>query len=94
MKTFLPLGSVVRIQDYDKRLMIYGRAQKKSPQSGEVYDYIACEYPLGSVDTKKGVLFNNEAITEMYYIGFQDAEELDYRTALSKYLAEKDDGNI
>lgn len=89
MRNLLPLGSVVSVYGYDKRLMIYGRLQVNL-SNGKRYDYIACDYPLGVEDTMNGILFDNEAIEELYYVGFQDVEELNYRQAIEAYLEKKD----
>lgn len=88
MKKMLPLGSVVSIKKYPKRLMIYGRLQV-SLSNGKRYDYLACDYPVGVMDTMHGILFDNEAIEKVYYVGFQDVEELNYRQALLEYFEEK-----
>lgn len=82
--TFLPLGSVVTVRGDAKKYMIYGRAQK-SLDNGRVYDYIACEYPQGTLDTNQAVLFNTTDILKVYYIGFQDEEEMSYNQALSDF---------
>ena len=89
MRNLLPLGSVVSVHGYDKRVMIYGRLQVNL-SNGKRYDYLACDYPLGVVDTMNGILFDNEAIEKLYYVGFQDVEELNYRQAVENYLDEND----
>lgn len=85
MRRFLPLGSVVKVRGVEHQIMIYGRAQQDL-SSNEVFDYIGCEYPLGMRDINTGILFNNGAILEVFYVGFQDAEELEYRKAFTEYL--------
>lgn len=85
MADYLPLGTVVKLYDDDKLLMIYGRAQV-IPEKGCVYDYIACEYPVGLLNSQEGYMFNSNAIQSVFYIGFQDADELNYRQALKKYV--------
>lgn len=42
--------------------------------------------PLGSV-----VLFNNEDINTVYFVGLQDTEEFEYRGYMNKNLEEKSD---
>lgn len=85
MKRFLPLGSVVKIRGVDHQVLIYGRAQQDLT-TNEYYDYIGCEYPLGMRDLHSGILFNNNAISEVFFVGFQDIEELEYRKAFTEYL--------
>lgn len=88
MDNMLPLGSVVKINGYKRRLMIYSRFQKNLADE-RIYDYLGCDYPLGIVDTEGGILFNNEAIETIFYVGFQDVEELNYRSALVAILGDK-----
>ena len=85
MKNFLSLGSVVKVRGTDQLLMIYGRLQK-SASTGAIYDYLACEYPSGSNNPSQGYLFNDEDIQEIFYIGFQDVDEFNYKLVLEDYL--------
>ena len=47
MKNYLPIGSVVLLNEGNKKLMIYGRRQLDS--SRKLFDYIACLYPEGNI---------------------------------------------
>ena len=87
MKHFLPIGTVVKIRGYDEPIMIYGRAQVDVATLKQ-YDYVGCEYPLGQKNATEGVLFNSDSIVELFYVGFQDAEEIEYRHLLSEKIAE------
>ena len=71
-KNYLPIGSVVLLKEGKKRLMIYGRRQLVKDGEKE-YDYSAC---------KDVVLFNHDQIQMIYFIGFQDIEELHFRSLL------------
>lgn len=81
MKQLLPLGSVVRLNDSENEIMIYGRIQK-SKTTGKVYDYVGCIYPYGITGNDESLLFEHSDINEIYYVGYQDIEELHYRAAL------------
>lgn len=81
MISLLPLGTVVAINGVEGRFMIYGRAQKEIA-TGKIFDYTACSYPEGVIDYEKVLLFNQSDIKGIFYVGFQDAEELYYRHAL------------
>lgn len=74
----LPLGSVVLLKGGDKRVMICGRIQACVGKN-EVYDYSACPYPEGIVYPKKMLFFNHGAIGRVFFIGFQDEDELMFR---------------
>lgn len=79
--TLLPIGSVVMLRGANKRLMIYGRNQK-GLSDGKQWDYIACLYPEGNINEQYTYLFNAEQIEKVFFIGFQDVEELEFRTVI------------
>lgn len=83
MNEYLPIGSVVLLNGGTKKVMIIGRLQRQT-DNGQIWDYSACLYPEGLLDPNELYLFNNEDIDRLYFIGMQDAEELEYRN----YLAE------
>ena len=76
-RNLLPLGSVVLLKEGEKRLMICGRLVNPDG-TDEIFDYSACLYPEGIIDSDSFVFFNSDAIEQLFFIGFQDAEELDY----------------
>ena len=75
MKRFLPIGSVVLLNDSTKRVMIVGVKQTQV-DSGKVWDYSACLYPEGILDPDELFLFDSEQIQRLYFLGFQDGEGL------------------
>lgn len=83
MKEYLPLGSVVTLKEGDKKLMICGRLQREVTTKA-VYDYCACLYPEGMIDSKSVYLFNHEDIQNIYYVGLQDSEEFAFRYQMEK----------
>lgn len=82
---YLPIGSVVLLKQGEKRLMIYGRKQKDR-ETGTIWDYVACLYPEGNISMEQTYLFNHEQIDRVYFIGYQDEDEIEFT---EKYL--KDD---
>ena len=52
--------------------MIFGRKQKQVPP-GRIWDYVACLY---------NVFFNHSEIEEIYFVGYEDDEELFTRNLL------------
>jgi hypothetical protein len=74
---YLPIGSVVLLNGGSKRIMIYGRQQKEL-NSDKVWDYIACLYPEGNLNEEYMYLFNHDQIEKVFFIGFQDEEELEF----------------
>ena len=95
VRNLLPLGSVVLLKDGTKRLVICGRIQTKEG-SDDIYDYSASLYPEGIVGPESMFFFNHEAIEKVYFIGFQDEEELIYNKEVLDELGELEirDGEI
>ena len=94
-KNMLPIGSGVLLKGGDKRIMICGRIQAKDGEDA-IYDYSACYYPEGIVDASSMFFFNRDAIETVYFLGFQDKEELDFRSKVLDNLGELEirDGTI
>lgn len=82
-KTYLPIGSIVLLDGQKKRVMINGR-RVISRLDGVEHDYRGCFYPEGVVDDKDIVVFDSSDISMVYFIGFQDIEELAYRKMVLK----------
>lgn len=73
----LPIGSVVVIGDSTKKVMVIGVCQKST--DGRIFDYSGVVYPEGFLDPKKMFLFNNDQITQIAALGYQDAEQLAFK---------------
>lgn len=84
---FLPIGSVVLLEGGNKRIMICGRIQAQAG-SDIIYDYSDCYYPEGIVDPKSMFFFNRDAIETVYFRGYEDQDELDYRHDVLDQLGE------
>lgn len=89
MKSLLPIGSVVLLEGGQKRLMICGRIQT-DVATGITYDYSACYYPEGILNSKELLMFNNENIKKLFFVGFQDGEEFAFRKFLEEHIGEED----
>ena len=94
-KDLLPIGSVVLLKGGNKRLMICSRIQTQDGATA-IYDYAACYYPEGIVSSDAMFFFNRDAIDRVYFIGFQDEEELAFRQNVLDKLGELEvvDGRI
>lgn len=73
----LPIGSVVVVGDSTKKVMIIGVCQKST--DGRIFDYSGVVYPEGFLDSQKMFLFNNDQITQIAALGYQDAEQLAFK---------------
>ena len=94
MSNFLPTGSVVLLKGATKKIMICGRLQTEV-KSGEVFDYSACFYPEGIINPRELYLFNHDQIEKIFYMGYQDDEELQFEEFIQgkkdEYLASKEE---
>jgi hypothetical protein len=83
---YLPVGSVVLLKGGQKRIMIIGRAEKEQA-SGRSWDYLACPYPEGFLGPENAYLCDHDQIDRVFFIGFQDGEELAYAEQLQQVAA-------
>lgn len=74
MVKLLPIGSVVLLKEGSKNVMIYGRKQIDMENS-KVWDYLACLYPEGNINSDFNFLFNHEDIEEVVFTGYKNEEE-------------------
>ena len=94
-KDLLPIGSVVLLKGGNKRVMICSRIQTRAGED-TIFDYSACFYPEGIVAADSLYFFNHDAIERVYFIGYQDEEELAYHSEVLDKLGELEvrDGRI
>lgn len=81
---WLPIGSVVKIEDIDELVMIIG-AMQQDVDTGISWDYAALLYPQGLTDKDKNLLFNKDSIESIYYIGMQDLDGFRFQELLDSY---------
>ena len=89
-REMLPIGSVVLLKGGEKRLMICGRVVTGGVDQ-TIHDYVGCYYPEGVVDSSRLFFFEHDNIEEVYFIGFQDTEEIQFK---KKVLAPLDEGEL
>lgn len=84
IKQLLPIGSIVRLKDGEKRLMIVGIMQTDAGGDGTEYDYLGVLYPEGHIGEPFQYLFNHVDIETVVFQGFQDEERMEFLEKLSK----------
>ena len=85
MKNLLPNGSVVVLKDSNRKIMIYSRLQKlEKDDQNRVFDYGACLYPEGLLNSNETILFNHEQIEYVLFIGYRDLDEFKYLEFLNE----------
>lgn len=71
----LPLGSIVYLNEGNKKVMIIARGLVTKHKDGFIYfDYDGVPYPEGMVDEKMAY-FQHEAVAKVVFEGFSDLDE-------------------
>jgi len=68
---YLPIGTVIEVDNSDLRLIIVGYGAKDS-ETGERFDYIGYPFPNGFVSVKATALFNKDRIGKILCNGYKD----------------------
>lgn len=75
MNFVLPIGSVVSLKGFERRVMVAGVRQVE-PETEKTWDYSGCFYPQGIVNSHELVLFDQNHVDSLYFLGFRDGEGL------------------
>lgn len=86
-KNMLPIGSVVRVEGAVRKLMVIGRIATTAEED-VIFDYVAVPYPEGVSGSDNMYFFNREQIDELYFIGFQDQEAIEFQREVLDELGE------
>lgn len=84
---YLPIGTVVLLKGGKKRLMITGFCSLAENDSSKLYDYSGCLYPEGVIESKSMALFNHNQIEKIFYLGYSDLEEKNFKKELVTEVA-------
>ncbi len=91
---FLPIGSVVLLSGGTKKAMITGFCSISDDDKTKIYDYCGCIYPEGYLTSNQICLFNHDQIEEIFYIGYEDEEEKEFKESLKEILEEYQNGEL
>lgn len=90
IKELLPTGSVVRLVDGEKYLMIVGVMQTMAGIRKKECDYLGVLYPEGYLGDEFLYGFNHVDVEEIVFRGYEDQEREEFLTKLSDLYAERD----
>ena len=99
---FLPIGTVVLLKGGKKEVMITGfcivptgtqivKDNEIKPQ-GKMYDYGACAYPEGILESNTSYAFNHDQIDKILFMGYETEKQQEFSKMLNgglKILEEK-----
>jgi len=101
IENLLPLGSIVTLKGSDKKVMITcfyvlmeesdKGENKENVKKKKLYDYMGILWPEGDIDAKTKILFDHEAISEVYFYGYTNDEFIEFKNLLRKSEHELDD---
>lgn len=90
IENLLPIGSIVKLRNAEKRLMIFGVKQSGTTQAGSVSaDYIGVFYPEGNMGPDQQYLFSHNEIEEVVFRGFEDSERDAFMGELQQYYSQQ-----
>ncbi len=89
---YLPVGSVVLLQNGTKRVMINGFCTMDASKPDKVYDYSGVLFPEGSLSSDQTLLFDHAQIVRIDHIGLEDQEEREFKAKLVQIVASSAQG--
>lgn len=84
---YLPVGSVVLLQNGSKRVMINGFCTMDASKPDKIYDYSGVLFPEGSLSSDQTLLFDHSQIVRIDHIGLDDQEEREFKVKLAQIVA-------
>lgn len=85
MNTILPIGSVVKIKDVEKEIMIFGYLQKSGVSKVQHVDYIGVPYPEGNIGPQVQIGFQIKDIIEVLFEGYKTDAFKPWGELIEKY---------
>lgn len=93
-KRYLPIGSVVKLKNKNKTLMITGYYSVEYDNDLEIYDYSGCAYPEGIMIKSSCCSFNQKDIETVLFEGYKTIEYTKLTNGLNDIDNEIVEGNI
>ena len=91
---FLPIGSVVLLEGGTKKAMITGFCSVAADDKNKIYDYTGCVYPEGYLSSNQICLFDHSQISKVFFVGYEDEEEKEFKKSLDLLIAEYENGEL
>ena len=84
---YLPVGTVVLLQNGTKRVMINGFCTMDASNPSKIYDYSGVLFPEGSLSSDQTLLFDHNQIVRVDHLGLVDQEEKEFKVKLNEIVA-------
>ena len=79
---YLPVGTVVLLENGTKRVMINGFCTMDANKPDKIYDYSGVLFPEGSLSSDQTLLFDHNQIVRVDHYGLDDQEEKNFKVKL------------
>ena len=80
----LPIGSVVLLKNGTKEIMITGFYTVTEQEPDKIWDYCACLYPEGLVNSNQNLLFNHDQIDKILYVGYISDKDKNFKLKMAE----------
>lgn len=90
---YLPVGTVVLLQNGTKRVMINGFCTMDANNPNRIFDYSGVLFPEGSLSSDQTLLFDHNQIVRVDHMGLEDEEERTFKVKLKEIVAASTQGN-
>lgn len=84
---YLPVGTVVLLENGTKRVMINGFCTMDANKPDKIYDYSGVLFPEGSLSSDQTLLFDHSQIVRVDHMGLDDQEEKEFKVKLAQIVA-------
>lgn len=81
---YLPIGTVVLLKEATKTIMITGYLPTEEGKNNKIYDYIGCLYPEGYLSSDQNLLFNQNQIDKVFFVGYETEEQPEFYKELEQ----------
>ncbi len=89
---YLPVGTVVLLQNGTKRVMINGFCTMDANNPNRIFDYSGVLFPEGSLSSDQTLLFDHNQIVRVDHMGLDDDEEKSFKVKLKEIVAASANG--
>ena len=83
---YLPVGTVVLLQNGTKRVMINGFCTMDASNPNRIFDYSGVLFPEGSLSSDQTLLFDHNQIVRVDHMGLVDDEEKTFKVKLKEIV--------
>ena len=81
---YLPIGSIVRLSNATRKVMVTGYNMETPNRPGKVYNYSGCIFPEGVLRSDVTIVFDHNQIEEIFFKGYENEEQKSFIEKITK----------